>query len=518
MAPRSAADHEAARLIGQAGAHFQAGDHPAAERACRTILALHEAHFDALHLLGVLCSLRGAPAEAIVWLERARSLRPHHPQCLENLGGARLDAGQAQAAIAAFDARLALGAPTPGVLNNLGNALLLAGQPAEAIARYRAALTLAPDFAPARFNLGRGLEETGAFAEAEAALRTVLPAAPPDRVPLIVNQLGRVLCAQGRYREALDLTPADRTTRWNQSLTRLLLGDFAQGWRDYEHRWDVTGHSPPPAGHRVPDLSAIRGKRVRIVAEQGLGDSIQFVRYVPLLADLGAEVWLSVPPPLIWLFRTLRGVRGVVGADDPVPPADLTTSMLSLPLAFGTRLDTIPAATPYLDVPPHARIAWADRIGGCVGARVGVVWAGSTASAPRSAIPAALLAPLLDHQQVTFHCLQRDVTAEDRARMGESGAMVFHDAALHDFADTAALLAAMDLVITIDTSVAHLAGAMGRPTWIMIPFDPDWRWLLGRTDSPWYPSVRLFRQPSPGDWASVVRMVGTALSRRFDTP
>ena len=509
----------------QAGEAFQAGNHPAAERACRTILALDPAHFDALHLLGVLCSLRAAPSEAIVWLQRAFGLHPRHPQLLENLGTARLDAQQTDAAITAFEEHLASTAPTPGALNNLGNALLLADRPNEAVARFQAALTLAPDFAPARFNLGRALEAVGAFTDAEAALRAVLPLAPADRLPQVINQLGRVLCAQGRYREALDLTdallrdrPAEHATRWNQSLTRLLIGDFARGWREYEHRWDVPAHSPPPERHTVLDLSAIRGKRVRVVAEQGLGDSIQFARYAPLLAEMGAEVWLSVPPPLIWLFRTLRGVRGVVGTDDPAPPADLTTSMLSLPLAFGTSLDSIPAETPYLHVPPHARIAWAERIGALRGIHVGVVWSGSRASAPRSAIPVRLLAPVLARVGITFHCLQREITPEDRAAISGAGTMVLHDAELHDFADTAALLAAMDLVITIDTSVAHLAAAMGRPTWIMIPFDPDWRWLLACAGSPWYPSVRLFRQPGPGDWISVVKAVGTALSRRFDVP
>lgn len=509
----------------QAGEAFQAGNHPAAERACRTILALDPAHFDALHLLGVLRSLHDAPAEAVIWLERALGLDPRHPQLLENLGTARLDAKRPAAAIDAFEARLAQGAPTAGVLNNLGNALLLAGRPDDAVARFHAALALAPDFAPARFNLTRAQEEMGAFQAAEAGLRAVLPTAPADRVPQIINQLGRTLCAQGRYREALDLTdamlrerPDEHPTRWNQSITRLLSGDFAQGWRDYEHRWDVPDHSPPPEGHQVLDLASIRGKRVRVVAEQGLGDSIQFARYAPLLADRGAEVWLSVPPPLIWLFRTLRGVRGVVGTDDPAPPADLTTSMLSLPLAFGTTLETVPAVTPYLDVPPHARIAWAERVAAMGGIHVGVVWSGSRASAPRSAIPARLLAPLLGIDRVTYHCLQQAIAPADRESMRDHAAMVFHDAALHDFADTAALLAAMDLVITIDTSVAHLSGAMGRPTWIMIPFDPDWRWLLDRADSPWYPSVRLFRQPRPGDWASAIQAVRTALSRRFDTP
>ena len=516
MAPRSAADPSPPQ-IGQAGARFRAGDLTGAERLCRVILAADPGHFDALHLLGVLCQRRGAPAEALVWLQRADAVMPAQAQVRENIGLAALAAERPEIAVAAFEIHLDLAGPTPGGQNNLGNALLLAGQAEAATARFQAALALAPNFSPARYNLGRALERAGRLREAEAALRTVLPAAPPDRLPLVINLLGRVLCGQGRYPEAehlasdlLERQPDQHRTRWNRSLVRLLLGDFEAGWRDYESRWLVPEHTPAPEGHTVLDPAKVAGRRVLVVAEQGLGDTIQFARYAPMLADHGAEVWLSVPPELVWLCRTLRGVRGVVATGDPAPPPDLTTAMLSLPLAFGT---DIPAEVPYLHVPPHAAAAWGHRIAAMECLRVGLAWTGSRASAPRSALPLTLLAPLLAQPGVTFHCLQKQITAQDQAWLESYPGVRTHDAEWHDFADTAAVMARLDLVITIDTSVAHLAGAMGRPTWIMLPFDPDWRWQTGRRDSPWYPSVRLFRQPAPGDWASVVAQVTAALEK-----
>lgn len=325
---------------------------------------------------------------------------------------------------------------------------------------------------------------------------------------LVVNTLGRVLSQQGRYAEAVALADGrlgqhqeNHRTRWNRGLARLILGDFHGGWADYEARWLVPEHTPAPPGHQVLDPDQLRGRRVLVVAEQGMGDCIQFARYVPLLAERGAEVWLSVPAELVWLCRSLAGVRGVVAFGDPTPPPDRVTAMMSLPLAFGTTLATIPFPSGYLSAPVHARARWAAMAGSAGRPRIGLVWRGSAASAARSAVPLESLAPLLSVPDVAFHALVPAPTPAERSVLSGVRDMRLPIGKSDDFADTAAVIETLDLVITIDTAVAHLAGALGRPVWVMLPFDPDWRWLTGRGDTPWYDSARLFRQGQPHDWA-----------------
>jgi hypothetical protein len=252
--------------------------------------------------------------------------------------------------------------------------------------------------------------------------------------------------------------------------------------------------------------------------EQGRGDIIQFLRYVRLLAAHGARIVLSVYPDLVALARELPDVETVIDTDEIEADYDLLTSILSLPLAFRTGFSAIPAAVPYLRTPATRIGRMKHHLGARGGSRIGVAWSGSRISYARSAMPAAMLEPLLRRTGVEFHCLQNEIRAEDRAWLDRTGLVATHEAMLTDFADTAALIEAMDLVISIDTAVAHLAGALAKPVWIMLPFNPDWRWFLDREDSPWYPTARLFRQPSPGDWESVVRVAAAALDDRSLSP
>jgi hypothetical protein len=245
--------------------------------------------------------------------------------------------------------------------------------------------------------------------------------------------------------------------------------------------------------------------------EQGRGDVIQFLRYIRPLAARGAQVRLSVYPDLLPIAREIPEVELALGPDEDEPEYDVLTSLLSLPLAFGTTLATIPAEVPYLRVPASRVGRMKHHLGAQSGPRIGLVWSGSVQSQPRSAMSAATLDPLLRWPNVEFHCLQKEILAEDRAWLDKTGLVITHEAELRDFGDTAALIDSMSLVISIDTAVAHLAGALAKPVWIMLPFNPDWRWLLGRDDSPWYPTARLFRQSTPGDWASVVRSVAGSL-------
>ena len=239
--------------------------------------------------------------------------------------------------------------------------------------------------------------------------------------------------------------------------------------------------------------------------------SIQFLRYLRPLAARGARIKLSVYDDLVPLALELPEVEQVLGPDEDETEYDLLTAVVSLPLAFATEIATIPACVPYLRA-PAARIGrMRHHLGPPSAPRIGVVWSGSSASQARSAMPPAALEPLLARPGVEFHCLQKEIRPEDRGWLEQIGVIASHGGMLRDFGDTAALIEAMDLVISIDTAVAHLAGALAKPVWILLPFNPDWRWLLGRDDSPWYPTARLFRQPAAGDWDSVVRAVSAAL-------
>ena len=300
--------------------------------------------------------------------------------------------------------------------------------------------------------------------------------------------------------------PDHAVLRWNASLAALQLGQFEDGWRDYESRWQVPGHDPPRADARLPDPATIRGQRILLLREQGRGDVLQFVRYAPLLAERGALVSLSVTDDLKPLLAGMVGLTAVVGEDEAEPKHDIVIPLMSLPLVFGTTLATIPAPVPYIQADPARAAVWRSRLGGEVGRpagpranlRVGLVWSSTNPGAQRSTTLRSLR-PLLDCPLVSFHALQPAVSAADRVTMAEQGRITDHSAGLTDFAETAALIDGLDLVISIDTAVAHLAGAMGKPTWIMLPYRAEWRWLRDRNDSPWYPAARLFRQPARGD-------------------
>jgi hypothetical protein len=333
----------------------------------------------------------------------------------------------------------------------------------------------------------------------------------------MVAALCHVFVEQERYEDALAVfacappgLAGNPVLAWNESLTRLMLGDYAQGWRLYERRFEVLAHDPPRPAAQVLDPAAVAGRRVLLFGEQGRGDVIQFARYLPMLAARGATVLVEAYSDLLPLLGEVPGVAAVAEPGGPVPPHDLLTPLLSLPLAFGTELDSIPAAVPYLR-PPEARLAaWSARLGPRVRPRVGLCWWGFQ-HIPKRSIPGFMLAPLLGCEDLEFHAVQKDITPSDADWLARHPSVRVHAAALRDFADTAALLQQMDLVISIDTAVAHLAGALGRPVWIMLPFSPDWRWLRGREDSPWYPSARLFRQGRSEVWPDVVQRVAAAL-------
>jgi hypothetical protein len=497
---------------------YRAGNYAEAERCCRALIAYDARHVDALHMLGVLCLDQGRFDESVGHLTGSEAARPDDARIQYNLGSALLGLKQYQAAEPHLRRALALRPGDIGTLNNLGNVLAELTQHDEAIKYFRQVLAVQPDHPPAHYNLGRSLAARDELEEAVGHFRAALGdgSANPDRLADVYASLGEALVDLGRYEEALAACRAMAGARpgvasWNESLALLLLGRYAEGWRKYEGRWDVPDHDRPRADARVPRLEEVAGgKKILLTCEQGHGDIFQFARYAPLLARRGARVAVQVYVEQKALMQTLEGVETVVAREEAEPPADIVTPLLSMPLVFGTELDSIPADVPYLNAPPASVELWQQRLGPRTRPRVGVAWWGSQHIAKRS-VPIEALLQVLSLPGIEFHSLQKEFPPAHRNWLVAHPVVIDHSDALDSYADTAALIALLDLVITIDTSVAHLAGALGKPVWIILPFSADWRWLLDRSDSPWYPTARLFRQKQRGEWDAVVADVARAL-------
>ncbi len=418
-----------------------------------------------------------------------------------------------------YAAALAM-APTDGLLhNNLAEVRHAQGHVAEALALYRRAAVLAPDRAEIAGNLG-GILLT--LHHPDQALPHLLRALSMNPDLINVNgDAGSCLCALNRYPESLQhyravyrVEPNNNSARYLEALALLALGDFENGWRKHECRWYASlgqeMRTALPEPYWLGD-TAIEGKTILLHAEQGLGDCLQFVRYVPMVAERGARIVLAVQEPLQSLLASMPQVDRVISKGDIVPGYDVQCSLMSLPRAFRTRLDTIPAAVPYV-APSAAHVAlWRDRLPPADGRRrIALAWSG-TQTVWNRGIALERLRPLLNRPDCVFHVAQTDMLDTDRATLATLPDMVDHSGELTDFSDTAALLTHMDLVLSVDTVLAHLGGALARSTWTMLPLGADYRWLTDRTDSPWYPTMRLFRQPALHDWDGVVRAVDAAL-------
>jgi tetratricopeptide (TPR) repeat protein len=437
---------------------------------------LDPANVDALGNAGDVLLALGRPTEALACFGKLLKLAPGHPEALANRGVALAALGEHDAALVDFDTVIR-SAPNPLVVYNRGLALASLGRSAEAVAAYDQVLAMVPNHVAARSSRGVALQALNRHAEAIES-----------------------------FERALALAPDYADAHFNRSLALLATGDYARGQSEYEWRWKRSGAAPP---RQVRPLwlgeASLADKTILLHAEQGLGDTIMFARYVGAIARTGAKVVLEVHPELKSLIARLAGTATVIGRGEPRPAHDFHCPLGSLPLALKTRPDSVPQEIPYVAADPERVTRWRERLSAHGAPRVGIAWAGNVAHANdrNRSLPLDKLASLLAREGARLVSLQRDLRAGDAERL--AGAPVLHlGPELADFDDTAAVLAQCDLVISVDTSVAHLAGALGRPLWVLLPFSADWRWTAGGERCPWYPSARLYRQPLPGDWDSVI--------------
>ena len=471
--------------------------------------------------LGVLLATTGQLEAAIATFRRALMLRPNDPQARNNLGNALRENGRAQDAIVEYQHALRLQSNFPEVLNNLSNAYRDLGRFEDAADSARKALAQRPGFAGALNNLGNALKDQGHFTEAGAAYAEALAMQPtyPDgdyNIGNLEKEKGDLDAAISAYERALKLRPGFPSARWNLGLTLLLKGDYPRGWDEYEARWDVA-RLPRDRGLAKPEWDGhdLNGKRILLHCEQGLGDTIQFIRYAPIVRKMGGHIFALVQPTLQRLLEGQLGIEKLFADEFALPEIDVQCSMMSVPRLLGTTVDTIPAEVPYLNADPTLVAKWKEQLDRqAEGKRkIGLVWAGRPKNRHdrRRTMNLEQFAPVSQIADIQLFSLQQGEAAK-QITAGSSGLDLIDLAPqLSDFAETGAAMMNMDVVITVDTAVAHLAGALGLHVWTMIPYSPDWRWMLKRTDSPWYPTMKLFRQHEWGEWGQAVRDVVAAL-------
>lgn len=484
-------------------------------------------------LLGDLLDASGDQSGAIDAYQQATALQPDHPDAWFNLGRLAQVAGNADAAIDFYQQALAIRPQLAEGWFNLGNAFHKADRFADAADAYAHAVRLKQDYAEAHAGLGTVLQKLDQFQNAIASLKTALRL-KPDYADAYYNlgnalqDVGQVDAAIESFERAFTIKPNYVSAHFNQALALMSAGDYVRGWRKYEYRWHPDRDRLVARTFSQPlwlGDGSLEGKTILLHSEQGLGDTLQFCRYVPLVASLGARIVLEVQKPLVGLLTaSFASDRITIVPTDPswpagdgLPPFDLHCPLLSLPLAFGTTIDSVPTAIPYLKADPERTRFWHDRLAEDAAIRagalkVGLVWAGEA----RKNIPDAVevdrrrsmklaeFAALTDLSGLKLVSLQKGEPADQAASAPFDLAMINLMNEINDFADTAALIDALDLVISVDTSVAHLAGALGKPVWLLSRANGCWRWLLQGETSPWYPSLRVLRQETPFQWQPVV--------------
>jgi tetratricopeptide (TPR) repeat protein len=508
----------AAQMLEAALKHHRAGRLDEAEKIYREILSSRPDYSDALHFLGVVLGQKRQPLLAVELIGRAIAIRADVPNYHANLGEFLRHSGNLEQSVASYRHAIGMKADEPGFHNGLGVTLVESRLVELAIDEFREAVRLKADYADAHCNIAGALREAGRLDEALAAADVAIKLQP--QMARAYNHLGLALFDKGDYQEAIDayskalsLQPDYPKAHSNLSQVYLLLGDYPRGWAEFEWRLRV----PAIVGNRTfeqPcwDGGDLAGKTIFVQAEQGFGDMIQFARFIPELTRRGGRVILESLPELSRLFQ---GFGEIVIQGQPIPSHDVHCSLLSLAAVLGVTAQSIPAPIPYLKAEPRLAEEWAMRFDSEDNRpRVGLVWGGRAihVNNRNRSMRLKQFAPLAS-AKVAFYSLQKGEGAAEAADPPSGVQLINWTQELNDFADTAALIQNLDLLIAVDTAVAHLAAAMGKPVWLLVPFVPDWRWMLERADSPWYPTVRLFRQKSVGDWGDVLRRVGEELGK-----
>lgn len=546
-------DFDALHLAGVIA--FQRGDAKGALTHLDAALAVSTVHAAAHNTRGMALLTLGRAGEALAAFDAALALKPSLTAAHNNRGNALRMLKRLQEAVTAYDTALAARADYAEALSNkvlvlldlknhtdarsaaeravavnpnsaeahhvLGLALKALRDDHAALASYERATALKPDLAEAWSNRGIVLQSLERNEAALASFDRAL-ALQPEHAEAWSNR-GVALVEQGRGREAIAsferciaLAPDNADARWNLSLCHLQQGDFTKGWALHEARWQAREVALAQRAFTEPAWRGepIAGKTLLLHADQGFGDAVHFIRYAKPAHDLGARVIVEVRAPLVRLAETMEGVAQVVAHGAALPAFDLQCPMGSLPQVFGMTAENVPLAGGYLQAPEEHLARWRARLGPRIKPRVGLAWTGNPTHKNNHNRSIALgemvtlLSPAFD-----FFSLQKQMMPGDRAILAAHPALADVSAEVADFADTAALCTLMDVVVTVDTSVAHIAGALGKPVWIMLPFSPDWRWMLGRADTPWYASAKLYRQRRPGDWAGVLSDMRADLKR-----
>jgi tetratricopeptide (TPR) repeat protein len=537
--------------------HHQAGQLTEAEQLCRQIVSQRPDHAGALHYLGVLALQNGRDSEAVDLIQRAIALASNNPEAYAHLGIALEHLGKLDEAEGAYRQAIALRADyleayihlvtilrSKGQLDeaqaacsraiqidsncaeaygNLGNLLKDRGKFNDAIIAYRRAIELKPHLADSHTNLGFALAEIGQVDEATAALSRSIAIKPQN--PEAYLGLGNVLSDEARwdeaiaaYQKSIAFSPDFAQAHNNLAFALLASGEFKHGWQELEWRWKCADNYQLPQRNLVQptwDGSPLAGRTILIQTEHGFGDSIQFIRYVPLVAGHDGKIIIECQPELQRLFQTVHPSAQVIARGDPLPRFDVHCGLLSLPRIFGTTLGNIPNAVPYLYADDQKAAKWRARLADDPSAfNVGLVWTGNPANRlnRNRAVDFSMLAGLGNVAGVRFVSLQKGAATVNAKNPPPGFEIVDWTDELKDFSDTAALITNLDLIISVDTAVAHLSAAMNKPVWLLIPFMPEWRWMLVREDSPWYPTMRLFRQETRGDWGAVVSRIAKELS------
>jgi Flp pilus assembly protein TadD len=503
-------------LLQQAVALHQNGNLSAAEQLYLRLLAAEHDHPDALHLLGLLRHQQGRNSEALALIDAAVARKPGWVEALSNRGTILAKLKRPRESLASYDGAIAVNPDQAELHYGRANALRNVGRNDEAVASYDRALALKPDYAHAHHNRANALRDLNRHAEALTSYDNAIAADANyagawNGRGVCLQHLGRQGEAIASYDRAIAIAPQLAEAHHNRGLACLLTGDFPAGWPECEWRWEspqfVKHNFTCPAWQGSEPLS---GRKILLHAEQGFGDTIMFIRYVPRVVAMGARVALALPPPLIPLFSGIEGVEWILAPGESMPEPDLHCALMSLPLAFNTSLATVPAEVPYVAPAPDLVEKWTRTLGPAKRLRVGLAWSGNPGhlNDRNRSIALEKFAPIVGQSAVEFIALQPDVRPHDMEVLRR------HPHIRHfgqDFANGAAIISLLDLVISVDTAWAHLAGAMAKPAWIPLPALPDWRWLLEREDSPWYPTARLFRQTSPGRWNDVIARMAREL-------